>query len=73
MPTRKIRTILPKEGKKLVARHKGIVVEATIVKVRSEVGRVAVEIAGVTYPTLSAAAKAVTGKETNGWVFWGLD
>ena len=29
-----------------------------------------VEFEGARYPSLSAAAKAVTGHSTNGWRFW---
>jgi hypothetical protein len=59
---------LPKVGTKLYARYKGKDYEAVIGQ--GDDGK-AVAHAGKTYPTLSAAGKAVTGKPTcNGWVFW---
>jgi hypothetical protein len=33
---------------------------------------VAVKIGDTTYRSLSAAATAITGHATNGWIFWGL-
>ncbi len=35
--------------------------------------RVSVRIGGGYFRSLSAAAKAVTGRSTNGWKFWRLD
>ena len=73
MPVRKQRTDFPKIGTKLVGRSRGQIVEAVVVAVRPDVGRVVVEMNGRRYNTLSAAAKAAVGNETNGWRFWGLD
>ena len=72
MPVRKKRTVFPEIGAKLVGRSSGRTREATVVEVRPDVGRVAVEMGGRRYNSLSAAAKEVVGHETNGWKFWGL-
>lgn len=64
----------PREGDRLVHRFRkkeGEVV-AEVLSVDRKTGKVAVRVGKKTYPSLSAAASAVTGRATNGWVFWGL-
>lgn len=73
MPVKKKRSVFPEVGAKLVGRSGGRTHEATVVEVRPDVGRVAVEMGGRRYNSLSAAARAVQGHEINGWRFWGLD
>ena len=66
------RTAVPHEelvpGTVLTATLKGKTFSASVVL--GAEGRPQVEFEGVRYPSLSAAAKAVTGHATNGWVFW---
>jgi hypothetical protein len=65
---KRARRELPPVGTKLYARYKGKDYQAVIGQASD--GKV-VTLAGKSYPTLSAAGKAVTGKPTcNGWVFW---
>ena len=35
-------------------------------------GRVSVRVGSTTNASLTAAARAAAGYETNGWIFWGL-
>jgi len=46
--------------------------EATVVGVNKVLGTVKVQIGDTQYETLTAAAVAVSGYMTNGWVYWGL-
>jgi hypothetical protein len=73
MPTRRQRTELPKKGTTLTAKYQGKKCAATVVDVNVETQRVVVKYNGKTYQSLSSAAKAATGHDTNGWVFWGLE
>ena len=73
MPKRKTRTKFPPVGTVLKKQVHNDLVLAKVVSVNESTGRVAVEMNGVTYSTLSAAAKALTGHATNGWKFWGLE
>ncbi len=67
---KKIARHLPPVGTTLTARHKGQPHTAVIVEAKDRpVGR-AVEYGDQLFASLSAAAKAVTGHSTNGWVFW---
>ena len=72
MPKRKRRDVLPKVGTKLKGRYKSKAFEATVVSVQPNSGGVAVDVNGVSYRSLSGAAKAITGHAVNGWRFWGL-
>ena len=65
---------LPRPGDRLVHRFqkKPGGVTAEVVSVDPATGKVAVRVCGSTYPSLSAAARAITGHRTNGWIFWGL-
>ncbi len=73
MPARKQRNQFPPSGTKLTASFQGRTYEAVVTTVDDSRGRVAVRVGRDEYPTLSAAAKAITGAETNGWVFWRLE
>lgn len=64
----------PTAGQKLVHRNARTNEEtpAEVVSVDQERGKVSVRIGSQVYPSLSTAAKAITGSSTNGWVYWGL-
>lgn len=64
----------PREGDRLVHRFRKRLgsMEATVLSVDRVTGRIRLEVNGVEYSSLSSAAKAVSGCETNGWIFWGL-
>jgi len=61
---------LPPVGTTLTARHKGQPHTAVIVEAKDRPAGRAVEYGDQLFASLSAAAKAVTGHPTNGWVFW---
>lgn len=69
---------LPPAGTRLISRrhrgrHRGEFTVGKIVDDSNFPGGRAVDVDGVRYSTLSAAAKAVSGHETNGWVWWHLE
>ena len=66
--------VVPKRGDVLVHVFRGRPgeVRARVADVDEDTGRVTVNIGSKTYPSLSAAARAITGHPTNGWIFWGL-
>ena len=67
---KKIARQLPPVGSMLAARYRGQNHTAVIVEAKDRpVGR-AVKYGDQLFASLSAAAKAVTGHSTNGWVFW---
>ena len=66
----KIARDLPAPGTTLTGRFKGQTYSATIVEAEASPTGKAVEYGGKRYPSLSAAAKAVTGHSINGWLFW---
>ena len=70
IPTRR----WPLVGDRLVHKFRGRPGEvvAEVVSVDQKKGTVAVQIGGEAYTSLSAAAKSVSGYETNGWQYWGL-
>lgn len=62
---------LPDIGTKLYGRkHRGKVTEATVVQDETCPGKRAIDVAGTKYASPSAAAKAISGHETNGWLWW---
>ena len=64
----------PSVGQKLVRKNPRTNEEVTaeVVSVDEEKGKVSVRVGSQVYPSLSTAARAITGTSTNGWVFWGL-
>ena len=64
----------PKLGDRLVHKFRGKPGEvvAEVVSVDQENGTVSVQIGGEAFASLWAAAKSVSGYETNGWQYWGL-
>lgn len=65
---------MPRPGDRLVHgfRKRGGQVVAEVVSVDERTGRVTVRIGDKLYPSLSAAALAVSGRPSIGWVYWGL-
>ena len=61
---------LPPVGTTLTARHRGQPHTAVIVEAKDRPGGRAVKYGDQLFSSLSAAAKAVTGHPTNGWLFW---
>jgi hypothetical protein len=67
---KKIARELPPEGTTLTATYKGQPHTAVIVKAKDRPTGRAVKYGDQLFPSLSAAAKAVTDHASNGWVFW---
>jgi len=61
---------LPPVGTTLTATYKGQAHTAEIVEAKDRSAGRAVRYGDQLFPSLSAAASAVTGHATNGWVFW---
>jgi hypothetical protein len=61
---------LPPVGSALTGRYKGQTQTAVIVEAKDRPGGRAVKYGDQLFASLSAAAKAVTGHSTNGWLFW---
>ena len=47
-------------------------IHAIVVNISQDPLSVAVQVEGKEYPSLSAAASAISGSNQNGWIFWGL-
>ena len=64
----------PKKGDRLThySRKSGKTVEAEVLDVDKQTGRISVRVEGEVFPSLSSAAKDIVGHATNGWVYWGL-
>jgi hypothetical protein len=73
MPKRIERKSLPKLGSTLEKSYKGHIYKAKVISVNESKGHVRLEVNGKKYASPSAAAKALTGSETNGWRFWGIN
>ena len=67
---KKIARELPPVGTTLTGRSRGQSHTAVIVEANDRPAGRAVEYGDQLFPSLSAAAKAVTGHPTNGWLFW---
>jgi hypothetical protein len=68
---KKIKKELPAVGTELFHfYYRKIIHTARIVKDSSSASGKALEFKGKKYESLSAASLAVTGKSTNGWIFW---
>ena len=64
----------PKPGDRLVHKFRGREGEviAKVLSVNRENGKIAVQIEDEVYASLSAAAKSISGYNSNGWLYWGL-
>ena len=64
----------PTPGQKLIHKPKKGAgqIEGEVLEVDQYTGRVSLRVQGHVYPSLSAAATAISGSSTNGWVYWGL-
>jgi hypothetical protein len=67
---KKIARQLPPVGTALTATHKGEPHTAVIVEAKDRPAGRAVKYGDQLFASLSAAAKAVSGHATNGWLFW---
>ena len=67
---RRFNRALPKVGTELVHTYKGTAFAARVVADTSAKSGRAVELDGRRYTTLSTAARAITTRAVNGWVFW---
>lgn len=67
---KKITRQLPPVGTTLAATYRGEPHTAVIVEAKDRLAGRAVEYGEQLFASLSAAARAVTGHSTNGWVFW---
>jgi hypothetical protein len=61
---------LPPVGTTLAGTYRGQTHTAVIVEAKDRPAGRAVEYGEQLFASLSAAAKAVTGHPTNGWLFW---
>jgi hypothetical protein len=73
MPKKIKRGKLPQVGTVFEKSFRGQTTRAKVVSIDKSKGRVELEVNGKQYQSPSAAARALTGHETNGWVFWGID
>ncbi len=60
----------PRSGTKLRKVYKGREYVLSVVRTESGAGY---EVGGKVYASPTGAAKAITKREINGWVFWSLD
>jgi hypothetical protein len=67
---KKIARQLPPVGTILTARHRAQPHTVVIVEAKDRPAGRAVKYGDQLFASLSAAAKAVTGHSTNGWLFW---
>ena len=67
---KKIARELPPVGTTLTGRSRGQSHTAVIVEAKNRPSGRAVKYGEQLFASLSAAAKAVTGHPTNGWLFW---
>ena len=61
---------LPDVGTVLVAKYRGNQYEAKVVKDKNTDGGKAIEYGDKLYPSMTAAATAITINNVNGWRFW---
>jgi hypothetical protein len=66
----KIARELPPVGTVLLGKFLGAPYKGRIVADKSTSSGKAVEYSGSKYPSMTAAAKAITKQPTNGWRFW---
>jgi hypothetical protein len=61
-----------KSGLTLASRKTGETFEAVVLQADEQAGTLTVRVGNETFSSLSAAASSITGKATNGWIYWGL-
>ena len=61
---------LPNVGIELIASFKGKMYRAVIIKDKAARRGKAIRIGVINYPSMTAAAMAITNNPTNGWLFW---
>lgn len=66
----KMKRELPSIGTELKSTYKKTLYKARIVKDPSNAGGKAIKFRGNLYPSMTAAAKAITKNSINGWNFW---
>jgi len=64
----------PKPGDRLThaSRKTGETFEAVVLQADEQAGTLTVRVGDKTFSSLSAGAFSITGKSTNGWIYWGL-
>jgi hypothetical protein len=64
----------PKPGDRLAhfSRKTGEMFEAEVLQVDEQARTLTVRVGNETFTSLSAAAASITGRATNGWIYWGL-
>lgn len=63
----------PKPGDRLFHKSRKLgQIFAEVLSVNQETGKISVKVKEHIYGSLSAAARSVTGNETDGWSYWGL-
>jgi hypothetical protein len=67
---KKIKRELPPVGTVLTGKFFSEPYEAKIIKDKTRPEGKAIKFHGKLYPSMTAAAKAITKQETNGWRFW---
>ena len=67
---RKIKRELPPVGTVLKGKFKGSSFKARIVKDKAQASGKAIKYDDKLYPSMTAAAIAITKQATNGWRFW---
>ncbi len=68
-PNRKHRK-LPTAGSSYEHKYKGKVVRMDLARIKDTT---VYRVSGIDYSSPSAAAKSITGTETNGWKFWHME
>ena len=69
-PRKKIARGLPPVGTTLAGRFKGKTYTATVVEAEALPAGRGVKLGEDLYPSLTAAARAITKQSVNGWRFW---
>lgn len=61
---------MPEVGTELVGKYKADIYKARIVNLSEGKNERGISYKGKIYPSMTAAAKSITGNSTNGWRFW---
>ena len=72
MPAKKKRNV-PDIGTQLQAEFGGRTYRAEVVAADAKAGTISLLVGKTVYTSPSGAAKAITGTDRNGWVFWGIE